>query len=65
MDCPETSGNLPETSTAGFQQVSELFNSVIFFFKIRKPAGHLQRMFPAGFRRFPDNTSLTDHTVCI
>jgi hypothetical protein len=31
----------------------------------RKPAGNLPETSAAGFRRFPDNPSLTDHTVCI
>ena len=46
MDYPETSGNLPETSAAGFWQVSEFFIIVIFFFKIRKPAAEVSGRFP-------------------
>ena len=32
--------------------------------KIRKPAGNLRGRFPEVSSRFPDNPSLTDHTVC-
>ena len=55
---------------AGFQQVSKFFiyNSCfkIFFsiVLIRELAKNLCGRFPEVSSRFPDNPSLTDHTVC-
>ena len=59
MDYLETSEDLRKT--AGFRI---FFINKKTFEKIRKPAGNLRDPFPGFSRRFPDNPSLTDHTVC-
>ena len=63
IPCGPSMVDYPETSAAGFLQVSKFFISLIFFFKIRKTAAEVSDRFLTGFWRFPDNPSLTDHTV--
>ena len=52
-DCPETSGNLPETYR---KPAANIRGRLILLKTCRKPTG-------GGFRRFSDNPSSTDHTV--
>ena len=47
MDYPETSGNLPETSVAGFRQVSGFWKKN----HTNKKIGNLPRRFTTGFRQ--------------
>ena len=52
--CWKPAGNLPETCWKPAGNLPET---------CRKPAGNLPETSSASFRRFPDNPSLTDHTV--
>ena len=61
----ETSGNLPETSAAGFRIFQLIKKSRNLPETCRKPAAEVSGRFPEVSSRFPDNPSLTDHTVCI
>ena len=55
----EVSGRFPNSLLVQFFIKNFFVNK-----KVLKPAGNHGR-FPTGFQRFPDNPSLTDHTVCI
>ena len=71
IDYLETSGNLrkPAAAVSGrfpdfFYQQKQIWKKNIFTNKkIWKPAGNLRGRFPEVSSRFPDNPSLTDHTV--
>ena len=61
-DYPETHRKPPETGRRGFQiflLIKKLTNKTFL-----KKNGNLPEIVRGGFWRFPDNPSLTDHTVC-
>ena len=66
MHYPEAHWKSPETSfwrVSGFFINKKIDKKININKKIRKPAENLLKIVTAGFQRFPDNPSLTNHTT--
>ena len=64
MDYPETSGNRPRRFPVGFPDfLSILFFKFFNYRKVLKPEGNRSGQFLEVSGGFPDNPSLTDHTI--